>query len=163
MPTVADEQRISVRPYTKADLQTVATVFTDSVHELTASRYNVQQRQAWAPVQPDLKHWRSRLRTLRTLIADVDAHCAGFLSFKPNGYIDLLYVRPGFERRGVATLLYHSVEQTFIASGVARAHTEASLIAEPFFKRQGFQTSRFEEISVAGTTLQRWVMYKTLS
>jgi hypothetical protein len=51
----------------------------------------------------------------------------------------------------------------FISEGVATAYTEASLIAAPFFKRQGFQSSRFEEITVTGTVLQRWLMYKTLS
>ena len=160
--TVTNEDRIQVRPYAKRDLETVATVFTESVHELTGSRYSLEQRAAWAPVPPDLRQWRSRLRTLQTLIADVGSRCAGFLSYQPNGYIDLLYVRPTFERTGVATRLYQCAEQIFLDAGLESAYTEASLIAQPFFKRQGFHATRFEDISVGGIVLQRWVMYKAL-
>jgi putative acetyltransferase len=154
---------LRIRPYVPGDLETVVSVFTESVRELTVSRYDLPQREAWAPRPADMKHWRFRLRKQQTLIAELDSRCVGFLSFRRNGYIDLLYVRPGFERGGVATRLYRSVERTFLAAGVASAYTEASLIAQPFFKRQGFQTTRFEEIRIAGTLLQRWVMYKILN
>lgn len=154
---------LSVRPYAKRDLQTIADLFTESVHGLAGTRYSVEQRSAWAPIPPDLKHWRSRFRSLPTLVAEVDARCVGFLSYQPDGYIDLLYVKPGFERAGVATRLYRCVEQIFLTSGVASVYTEASLIAQPFFKAQGFNATRFEEINVRGTVLQRWVMYKALA
>ena len=153
---------ISVRRYSKCDLETVADVFTTSVHELSGSRYSLQQRQAWAPRPPDLKQWEVRLRNLQTLIAEVDARPVGFLSYQPDGYVDLLYVRPQFERTGIATHLYECVEKIFIETDVASAYTEASLIAQPFFVRHGFHTSRFEEIRVNGTPLQRWAMFKTL-
>jgi putative acetyltransferase len=159
---ISNEDRIRVRPYTKRDLETVATVFTESVRALTGSRYNQEQRQVWAPEPPDLKEWRSRLRTLQTLIAEVKARCVGFLSYQPHGYIDLLYVRPGSERTGVATRLYQYAERTLVQSGVDTAFTEASLVAQPFFKSQGFQTTRFEEIRVVGVLLPRWLMYKAL-
>jgi putative acetyltransferase len=153
---------IGVRPYASCDLEMVAELFTTSVHELTGSRYSPEQRQAWAPRPPDLKQWEVRLRTLQTLIAEVDARAVGFLSYQSDGYVDLLYVRPQFERTGVATHLYEYVERIFVATDVASAYTEASLIAQPFFVRHGFHTSRFEEIRVSGTLLQRWVMFKSL-
>jgi putative acetyltransferase len=153
---------ISVRPYSTCDLQMVAELFTTSVHELSGSRYSPQQRQAWAPRPPDLKHWDLRLRDLQTLIAEVDARPVGFLSYQPDGYVDLLYVRPRFERTGIATHLYECVEKIFVETDVVSAYTEASLIAQPFFVHHGFRTSRFEEIRVKGTLLQRWVMFKTL-
>jgi putative acetyltransferase len=154
--------RISVRPYSTCDLQMVAELFTTSVHELSCSRYSPLQRQAWAPRPPDLKQWEVRLRNLQTLIAEVDARPVGFLSYQPDGYVDLLYVRPQFERTGIATHLYECVEKIFVETDVGSAYTEASLIAQPFFARHGFHTSRFEEIRVNGTLLQRWVMFKTL-
>jgi putative acetyltransferase len=154
---------LSMRPYDRLDLKRVATVFTESVHHLTGSRYTAQQRAVWAPIPPDLKYWRSRMRALQTLIAEVDAQCAGFISYQPNGYVELMYVSPEFERTGVATHLYRSVEERFIRGGIAEVYTEASLIAEPFFKAQGFHATRFEEIRVREVPLQRWVMIKKLS
>jgi putative acetyltransferase len=162
LSAISNEDRIQVRFYEKRDLEIVASLFTDSVRALTGSRYNLEQRQVWAPQPADLKEWRSRLRTLQTLLAEVDSRCVGFLSYQPHGYIDLLYVRPGSERTGVATRLYQSVERILVHSGVDTAFTEASLIAQPFFKGQGFQTTRFEEICVGGVLLPRWVMYKAL-
>jgi putative acetyltransferase len=154
--------RIQLRVYAPRDLETLATLFTDAVHSLTGSRYNPQQRSAWAPVPPNLKRWRARLRSLETIVAEVNARCVGFISHRPDGYVDLLYVRPGCERTGVATCLYQCVERLFLERGLDRSYTEASLIAQPFFQRQGFQATRFEEIRVGGVLLPRWVMYKTL-
>jgi putative acetyltransferase len=155
-------ERLMVRLYEKRDLQAVAALYTDSVHQLTGSRYNLEQREAWAPMPPDLKQWRFRLRSLHTLVADVRTQVVGFLSYQPDGYIDLLYVKPGFERTGIATRLYKCVEEILVKSGVGSAYTEASLIARPFFKGCGFHATTFEEIKRGSAILQRWVMYKSL-
>lgn len=151
---------IKIRPYTAADLCAVAEIFTESVQHLTGSRYSPEQRQVWAPTPPDLKHWRARMLSLMTLVADTGTQLRGFLSYQPDGYIDLLYVRPGFERTGIASQLYACVEASLIRTARA-AYTEASLIAEPFFKSRGFHAIRFEEIKIQSTILQRWVMRKS--
>ena len=41
-----------IRPYTPADLEAVAQLFTASVHQVAASHYDETQRTAWAPQPP---------------------------------------------------------------------------------------------------------------
>jgi putative acetyltransferase len=85
---------MNVRSYTDADLEAVAVVFTSSVHVLAASAYDETQCRAWAPQAPDLHDWRRRLRHLQTFVAVEGAEVAGFISYAPNGHIELLYVAP---------------------------------------------------------------------
>ena len=100
------------------------------------------------------------MRSLKTVVANAGTQLAGFLSYQSDGYIEFLYVSPGFERNGVASRLYQCVEEILTKTAGA-AYTEASLTAEPFFRSQGFHATRFEEIKIRSTILQRWVMRKS--
>lgn len=151
---------IVIRPYRDADLKPVADLFTASVHELTVREYNATQRMAWAPRPPDLDRWRRRLHTHHTLVAEGD-QLAGFISFEPDGHIDLLYTSPRHTRLGVASALYRHVEALLTAQGVTRLHTEASAVARPFFERHGFHVVRPERVVRRGVTFARYAMEKS--
>ncbi len=151
-----------VRSYTDADLEAVGAVFTSSVDVLAAAAYDETQRRAWAPQPPDLHDWRKRLSHLQTLVAVEGAEVAGFISYEPNGHIELLYVAPSYARRGVASLLYGHAERAFISAGVTELCTEASLVAKPAFERFGFVVIEEEEISLRGSSFRRFAMRKRL-
>jgi putative acetyltransferase len=148
---------MQVRPYTSADLGPLTALFTASVHVLGASFYDAAQRLAWAPLPPDLELWQQRLSRLHTLVAHDAKQLAGFISYEDNGHIDLLYTEPSFQRRGVAALLVNSVVKLF--PGV-ELFTEASLVAKPFFLRQGFQIVEEQHVPFQGITFQRFAMRK---
>lgn len=129
---------MNVRPYTDADLEAVAAVFTSSVHVLAGAAHDETQRRAWAPQPPDLHHWRKRVSHFQSFVAVEGAEVAGFISYEPHGHIELLYVAPSYARRGVASLLYGHVERALLSAGVTELYTEASLVAKPVFERLGF-------------------------
>ena len=94
------ESEITIRKYRIHDLSPLVRLFTDSVHELTATAYDETQRFAWASRTPDLDSWQHRLDSLETLVAEDGDKLAGFVSFGQDGHIDLIFTAPNYARRG---------------------------------------------------------------
>ena len=153
---------VHIRPYAGEDLAALVAVFMTSVHELAASDYTPEQLDAWAPRSPQLAAWRQRLQSLETLVAAEGATLAGFISYSPNGHIDLLYTSPSYARRGVASLLYRSVEGTLASAGVLEAFTEASSVARPFFEHFGFTITETQNVLLGRYSFQRYAMRKPI-
>ena len=71
---------MTIRPFQDSDLESVALLFTASVHGVADDHYDSIQRAAWAPEPPDLDAWRRRIAPLRTLVAGENSRLAGFIS-----------------------------------------------------------------------------------
>jgi putative acetyltransferase len=153
---------VDTRPYMAEDLAALVAVFTASVHELAAPYYTSQQLDAWAPRPPRLARWYERLQSLETVVATHGEALAGFISYKQNGYIDLLYTSPMYARRGVASLLYRCVEGTLTSLGALEIFTEASVAARPFFERFDFFVTAEDMFQLRGHSFRRYAMRKTI-
>ncbi|GGY65879.1 GNAT family N-acetyltransferase [Marinobacter zhanjiangensis] len=156
------ESDITIRKYRIKDLSPLVRLFTDSVHELTATAYDETQRFAWASRTPDLDSWQQRLESLDTLVAEDGDSLAGFISYDPGGHIDLIFTAPNYARRGVASALYRQCEENLIALGVSELYTEASVVARPFFQRHGFEVEDERRTTVRGAHFLRYVMRKQI-
>jgi len=154
---------MNIRPSQDGDIGALADLFTESVHSLAIEHYDSKERAAWAPQPPDLDHWRERLSNLHTLVAEIESHVAGFVSYELNGHIDLLFTSPSFVRLGVATALYSRAESILIDAGVTNLFTESSLVARNFFDRQGFLVTEEQSVSVRGMVFRRFAMSKLLN
>lgn len=154
-----------IRPYTRADLGPVAQLFTDAVHGLAASHYDEAQRAAWAPRPPDLNYWQSRLSRLQVLVAQ-DAEdggaLLGFIGYEKDGHIDLMFTSPTVARRGVASALLGRAEAALRALKVPKLFTEASLVGQPFFERQGFTVEEEQRVELRGAQFTRFAMTRDL-
>lgn len=153
---------LTVRPYRDADLEALVRVYTRAVHVLGAACYDAAQRNAWAPRVPDLGEWRRRLAALTTVVGEAEGGLAGFLSYRDDGHIALLYVSPAHARRGVASVLYRHAESALAAAGLGELSTEASLVARPFFAGRGFRVVEEQSVLRAGVALRRYAMRKML-
>ncbi len=136
--------------------------YTASIHELAAPYYSSEQIAAWAPVAPDPARWQDRLAALHTVVAESDGAFAGFASYAGNGYLDFLFTHPRFARRGVATILYRTVESALRGLCVPRVRTHASLAARAFFDQQCFAVDAEECVACRGVLLRRFAMHKLL-
>jgi putative acetyltransferase len=150
------------RPYELTDLPGIIAVYTASIHGLATPFYSPEQLAAWAPATYDKARWQQRIAQVHTLVAESDGVLAGFISYRDDGYLDLLFTHPTFARRGVATRLYVRVEATLRAVGVLKIFTHASLAARPFFDRQGFELDGEEQVECRGVYLRRFAMHKQL-
>ncbi|MBB5320298.1 GNAT family N-acetyltransferase [Marinobacter oulmenensis] len=156
------ESSIHIRRYRIQDLSPLVRLFTESVHQLAATAYDETQRFAWASRTPHLDTWRQRLDSLETLVAEEGSHLAGFISYEPDGNIDLVFTAPNYARRGVASALYREAEQDLAARGVSELRTEASVVARPFFERHGFEVVDEQQVTLRGAMFLRYAMRKQL-
>ena len=101
-----------IRPYRREDLEAVIRCFGESVRAIGARYYGAEQIEAWAPASPDLEAWASRFQSGEVLIAEVNGAVAGFVRVEENGLVDLLYVHPENERRGIGRDLLGPVNAT---------------------------------------------------
>lgn len=153
---------MNIRSYRDTDLAAVVAVFTGSVHGLGAQHYDAAQRAAWAPREPDHGEWAARLDAQHVLVADGGGELLGFIAYTDDGHIDLLYTAPGAPRRGVATALYQAAEAALQGRGVRELHTEASLVAQPFFAAQGFRVVEEQQVERRGVKFRRSAMRKLI-
>lgn len=85
----------------------------------------------------------------------------GFTDLVSDGYLDMMFVHPGYQGLGVASLPLDQVEQKARELGLDRIHTEAST-ARPFFERRGFRVLKSQVIEKRGETLSNFSMEKNL-
>lgn len=161
MQTMAKPNLI-LRAYHASDLTALVALFNASVHELAADHYDAAQRQAWAPARAEMSAWQVRLSELTITIAEDNHTIAGFIGFSNDGHIDLLFTAPGYARQGVATALYQDAERQLQNAGAKALFTEASLVAQAFFARQGFSVEQVQTVNRGAVTLQRFAMRKLL-
>ncbi|PCH67876.1 MAG: GNAT family N-acetyltransferase [Rhodobacteraceae bacterium] len=153
---------VEVRAYDPKDAAALYAIFIDAIRVGAANHYTRAQRLAWAP-EPDMRaSWPDQLAALEIWVAQGDGDIAGFMGATPQGYIDLAFVRPRWMGRGVAQAMYERLFEWAVARGLTRLTTHASLLAQPFFARQGWQVDHSETVDRNGEALKRFAMSLTL-
>ncbi len=149
-----------IRRYEAADLDAVIGVFLRSVREVASRDYDAAQIAAWAQVDRDV--WLRRRLDRPTWVALIDGLTAGFIDLQSDGHIDMLFVDPACQRRGVASALLDTVEHAARAQRLAVLDTDASITARPFFEKHGFQLVRAQVVALRGQHLTNFRMVKWL-
>jgi N-acetylglutamate synthase and related acetyltransferases len=149
---------IGIRPYTPNDLDTVIEIFRRAILETASKDYNEAQIQAWAQV--DRNRWQIHRQSRPTWLAFFNDQAAGFTDLEPDGHLDMLFVHPLYQGRGVATALIRTVEAAAREQHLQRIFTEASITAKPFFEKQGFTLVTDQWVEVRGQRLQNFKMEK---
>jgi len=150
-----------IRRYEAADLDTVIGVFLRSLREVASRDYDARQIAAWAQV--DREVWSRRRLDRPTWVALIDNFIAGFTDLESDGHIDMLFVDPASQRRGVASALLDTVENAARVQGLAVLNTDASITARPFFEKHGFQVVRSQVVALRGQRLTNFRMEKRFS
>ena len=153
---------MEVRSFEPADVGPLAEVFHRSVREGASRRYDRAQVEAWAPSAPQGPAWETRLAEADTVVAVEGEARLGFMNVDDNGYLDLAFVLPEQMGQGVSDLLYAVLESRARARGTRTLTSQASLLAEPFFARHGWQVVRRQEVEIGGVVLQNAWMEKVL-
>jgi putative acetyltransferase len=153
---------ITVRSYQAADVATVVALFRASVRSIAARDYTPSQIRAWAPDVLDEQKFGHRCESKTTWVAEVDQRISGFSDLEPDGHIDMLYVHPDFERRGVARALLEHIELAARAVDLRRLYTEASITARPVFEVVGFRVIVPQTVTVRGESMNHYRMEKRL-
>lgn len=158
----APAAEVTLRPYAAADAASVTALFRDSVRKIAARDYTPRQIRAWAPDVIDETLFGRRCESKSTWLAEVEGRIAGFTDLEPDGHIDMLYVHPDFQRRGIARALLLQVDRCARDLDLRRLYTEASITARPVFEAMGFRTVVPQMVTLRGETMKNYRMDKRL-
>jgi len=152
-----------IRRYAPADLDAVMDLFRESVRRIAIRDYSEAQVKVWAPDEPDRERWAARRASRPTWIAEIDGDIAGFTDLEPDGHVDMMFVHPDHQGKGVASALLETAESEAARLGLDRLYTEASITARPFFERKGFRVIAPQTVSLRGMDFINYRMEKRLA
>jgi putative acetyltransferase len=157
----ADSPTVVLRRFQPDDSLQLAALFRAAVRGIAARHYAPEQIQAWADAI-DARTFGERCARKDTWVAMIGDRVAGFSDLEPDGHIDMLYVHPDFERRGVARALLQHIEGLAHAAGMTRLYTEASITARPVFEAMGLRVLSPQTVTVRGQAMTNYRMHKSL-
>lgn len=127
------------------------------------SPYTQAQRAAWMPAPRSGKEWEERLGQQYVLIGQDSAKkTQGFMSLRPDGYVDFAYILHSARGQGLFGHLYGRIETRARQRSINNLSTHASLMAMPAFASVGFTNPEPETVSADGQPLKRFAMRKRL-
>jgi len=145
---------MNIRPWQPDELPQLCQIFLRAVHETASQHYSAAQIAAWGQV--DEARWRQRLNNSLVLVADAEGVPAGFIT-AVGRHIDLLFVSPDFQRRGIAGSLLRELLAQMLPGKVT---VEASITAKPFFEQQGFVMVREQNVEARGERFINYLMVR---
>lgn len=158
----SSQDEIWLRDYEPDDAQATIDIFLRAIREVASRDYDPAQIAAWAKVD-DAEIWGQYRASRPTWLAMIGSMPVGFTDLKADGCLDMMFVSPDHQGKGVASLLLAMVEKTAREKGLQRIFTEASLSARPFFERKGFTVLAAQKVEKRGQTLSNFLMDKALA
>jgi putative acetyltransferase len=153
----------ALRPYLPTDAPMLAEIFRASIEELAADDYSAAQQDAWIAFADDEEAFAQRLGERLTLVATITGAPVGFACLEDNRQIDMLYVHPSVNGRGIGSMLCDALEKLAGARGTKKIAVDASDAARGFFERRGYEAQQRNTVSVGGEWLANTTMTKQLA
>ena len=152
-----------IRTFTPSDLEAILQLFHEVVHTTGAKYYDQEQVDAWAPENGlDRDAWLQSLSSNIAYVVELDEKIVGFGDMTHTGYIDRLYVLPKYQGKGVALAILKRLEEEARMLGLQELTTEASIMAMPLAKRQGYEVVAEQHKMHRGKVLINYKMRKKL-
>ncbi|ABO23154.1 GNAT family N-acetyltransferase [Shewanella loihica] len=149
---------IKIIPYRKGYSTQVSEVYHLAVRAIDETHYSAAQKCAWSRAPRSGYHWQKRLtRSQAWLAVDTESlisglpRCVGFINvethYASRGYIDSLYVHPGYQGLGIARQLLRQLVSWSAAQGMLELSVDASSLSRPLFLAEGFvlRHKRYQE------------------
>lgn len=153
----------TLRRYASKDCAACWLLFYRAVQIGAANFYDQAQRDAWCETLSEPTPERNaRLADATTWLAEDNGHLIGFMSLEADGHLDMAFVDPDYMGQGVAAALHEHLIQSAQDAGLTQLNTEASLLAERFFTRQGWQVTAPDIVEKDGVSIPRTLMQITL-
>jgi GNAT superfamily N-acetyltransferase len=149
-----------IRRATPDDALAIATLYHDTVKKINSRDYAPAQIQAWAGATPDEEKWLERQTSRTTFVEEDDGIIRGFAELEGNGHIGAVYIHADYQREGIASALLDEVEKEAVACGATCHSTDASITAEPFFAKHGFETVAAQDVEYHGQIFRNYRMRK---
>jgi putative acetyltransferase len=149
-----------IRRATPDDALAIATLYHHTVKKINSRDYAPTQIEAWAGETPDEEKWRERQTNRTTLVDEHNGTIRGFAELEDNGHIGAVYVHADCQGQGIGSALLDEMEKEAVARGVTCLSTEASIKAQPFFVKRGFETVAAQDVEYRGQIFRNYRMRK---
>jgi putative acetyltransferase len=136
---------VKLRTATHADVDAIASVHFAAVHDAAMDFYSRDVLDAWSR-QPDERRYQQLREAVASpdeffLVAEDPSGVIGFGSVAPASHELLaVYVHPRVGRRGVGKKILAGLEELAIGKGATFLETDASINAQEFYRRAGYDT-----------------------
>lgn len=153
---------VLIRRWRETDTEELADVFRRSVREVASRDYRPAQIEAWAAAPGETSTWNERMRNRVVFVAEHETHLLGFIQYEPPDHIDMTYVHPDWQRRGVASQLLAALETEARHGYVRVLNVEASITSRPFFQAHGYEVLTPQIVTARGQDFLNYRMSKKL-
>jgi putative acetyltransferase len=153
---------IKIRDYRDSDCEALADIFTRAVRQIARRDYSPAQIAAWAPDTRDMTEFAARRSGKPTFVAEYDGQVAGFTDLDGEGHIDMFYVNPDIQGRGVGSAMLRFVTARAQSERCKRLYGEVSITARRVFERHGFKVMTYQTVETNGQSLGNYRMEKLL-
>lgn len=154
----------SLRKATTQDIHKLMSCFEAAILLIDVAIYSQAQREAWVKKgYENHEKWIDRIERQYFIIAESENQIAGFISVSYEGYVDLLFTNPDFQRKGIAHALYNHTENHLKAKGVNQFETHASAISRFFFEKKGFTLQKEQHLELYGVPISNFHMVKAFN
>lgn len=147
---------MKLRRYRPSDCKDLIELFYNTVHIINAKDYTKEQLDVWATGKVNFEEWNRSLQEHYSIVAVDNENIIGFGDIDKDGYIDRLFVRAGYQGRGIATAICDQLEKNV----EGKITTDASITAKPFFEKRGYKVIKRQEVERQGVFLTNFVMKK---
>lgn len=147
---------VQIREGQEGDSEGIFKTHVASVDGVDGTAYNEEERAVWKAGAASVTYTFDDPEAV-FLVAETDDEIVGFAeaSFE-NRELEMLYVDPAYQSRGVATLLSDEVERRLRSRGVGPLYVEASMNAVPFYERVGYERvgTHQKQITIDGDSVE---------
>jgi putative acetyltransferase len=135
---------VLIRPAVAADAASMSQVHFAAVRRTAAPFYPPEIIDSWSQAPDERRHEQFRsaiaVRDELFLVAERDGEVVGFGSIVPAASeLRAVYVHPDVGRSGVGGAILRDLEGMARARGLPTLHMDASLNAEAFYSRHGYE------------------------
>lgn len=146
-----------IREYKPSDMNQIAELFFNCVHNINSRDYTKQQLNAWATGEINKSEWNKSFLEHYTLVVENDSIILGFGDIDDTGYLDRLYVHKDYQALNIATMLCNKLEKRFNTPHIT---VHSSITAKGFFEKRGYIVIKEQQVKRSGQILTNFIMQK---
>lgn len=152
-----------IREANVSNIPELKSLFKETIISVNSKDYSKEEVFDWASCGDDDNRWRKLVTELYFIIAiNESSKIIGFASISKEGYLHSMFVHKYFQKQGVASLLYNTIEDYAKQNNLPEITSEVSITAKPFFEKQGFTVDEQQKRKANKMMLTNFRMSKQL-
>lgn len=157
-------KKIFVREFHSGDVQELANIYYNTVHQINIQHYTEEQVNVWALKSSveNIEGWRKKFSRTKPIIATVGDEIVGFAEFELSGHIDCFYCHHEWIGKGVGSALMKEIFHRAKNNQIHHIFSEVSITAKPFFKKYGFRVVAEQTVVRKGIELTNFKMERQI-